>query len=174
MAPLMVTRSAGLLLYRIGDGGVAEVLIAHPGGPFWAGKGDGSWSIPKGEYDEDDDALAAAFREFEEETGLEVPHHDAVSLGELRQPSGKRVIVWALEADLDTAGAQSNMFELEWPRGSGKVREFPEVDRIEWVQVGLARRRLLKGQAPFLDRLLEAIGAGRGLSPEGEAPPSPE
>jgi predicted NUDIX family NTP pyrophosphohydrolase len=170
----MVARSAGLLLHRIGDGGVTEVLIAHPGGPFWVGKGDGSWSIPKGEYDKDEDALAAAFREFEEETGLGVPHHDAVYLGELRQPSGKRVTVWALEADLDTSGARSNLFELEWPRGSGNVREFPEVDRIEWVQVGLARRMLLKGQVPFLDRLLEVIGAGGEFPREGAAPPSRE
>jgi len=169
----MVARSAGLLLYRLTDDGVAEVLIAHPGGPFWARKGDGSWSIPKGEYDENEDPLAAAFREFEEETGLEVPHHDAVSLGELRQPNGKRVAVWALEADLDTSNARSNTFELEWPRGSGKVREYPEVDRIEWVQVGAARIRLLKGQAPFLDRLLEAIGAVGGLPPEGAAATPP-
>jgi predicted NUDIX family NTP pyrophosphohydrolase len=174
IGPHMVARSAGLLLYRIGDAGGAEVLIAHPGGPFWERKGDGSWSIPKGEYDEEEDALAAAFREFEEETGLEVPHHDAVFLGELRQPSGKRVTVWALEADLDISGAESNTFELEWPRGSGKVREFPEVDRIEWVQVGLARRMLLKGQAPFLDRLLEATGAGGGFPREGVTPPSRE
>jgi len=171
IGPHMVARSAGLLLFRLTDDGVAEVLIAHPGGPFWARKGDGSWSIPKGEYDENEDPLAAAFREFEEETGLEVPHHDAVSLGELRQPNGKRVTVWALEADLDTSNARSNTFELEWPRGSGKVREYPEVDRIEWVQVALARIRLLKGQAPFLDRLLEAIGAGGGFRPEGAAPP---
>jgi predicted NUDIX family NTP pyrophosphohydrolase len=172
IGPDMGARSAGLLLYRIGDGGVTEVLIAHPGGPFWARKGDGSWSIPKGEYDEDEDALAAAFREFEEETGLEVPHRDAVSLGELRQPSGKRVTAWALEADLDTSAAQSNTFELEWPRGSGNLREYPEVDRIEWVRVDLARIRLLKGQAPFLDRLLEVTGSGS--PPGGEAPRSPE
>jgi predicted NUDIX family NTP pyrophosphohydrolase len=170
----MVARSAGLLLYRISDGGVAEVLIAHPGGPFWARKGDGSWSIPKGEYDEVEDALAAAFREFEEETGLGVPHHDAVFLGELRQPSGKRVMVWALEADLDISGARSNTFELEWPRGSGRVREFPEVERIEWVPIGLARRMLLQGQAPFLDRLLETIGAGGGFPREAATPPTPE
>jgi predicted NUDIX family NTP pyrophosphohydrolase len=168
----MGAKSAGLLVYRISDGGIAEVLIAHPGGPFWARKGDGWWSIPKGEYDENEDPLAAAFREFEEETGLEVPHHGAVSLGEVRQPSGKRVVVWALEADLDTSDAQSNTFELEWPRGSGKVRQYPEVDRIEWVQVSLARIRLLKGQAPFLDRLLAAIGPGHGLPREEAGPPS--
>src|ERR1700736_6376586 len=101
----MSAKSAGLLVYRIAEGGVVEVLIAHPGGPFWARKGDGSWSIPKGEYDETENALTAAFREFEEETGLEVPHTGAVCLGDLRQPSGKRVIVWALEADLDATHA---------------------------------------------------------------------
>jgi predicted NUDIX family NTP pyrophosphohydrolase len=153
----MSAKSAGLLVYRIAEGGVVEVLIAHPGGPFWARKGDGSWSIPKGEYDESENALTAAFREFEEETGLEVPHTDAACLGELRQPSGKRVIVWALEADLDATHASSNTFELEWPRGSGKMNQYPEVDRIEWVRVSVARTRLLKGQVPFLDMLMEAV-----------------
>ena len=99
---------------------------------------------------------------FAEETGLELPRRDPVFLGELRQPGGKRVMVWALEADLDVTQASSNTFELEWPRGSGKVREFPEVDRLEWVTVGLARKRLLKGQVPFLDRLQDAVGVGGG------------
>ncbi len=165
----MGAKSAGLLVYRIAAGGVVEVLIAHPGGPFWARKGDGSWTVPKGEYEENEDPLAAAFREFAEETGLEVPHRHAVFLGELRQPAGKRVMVWALEGDVDVTRASSNTFQLEWPRGSGQVSEFPEVDRLEWVTVGLARQRLLKGQVPFLDRLVEAIGVGDGT--EGTARP---
>lgn len=159
----MGAKSAGLLVYRTAAaGGVVEVLIAHPGGPFWAGKGDGSWTVPKGEYDESEDPRAAAFREFAEETSLELPHRDPVCLGELRQPGGKRVIVWALEADLDVTQASSNTFRLEWPRGSGNVRDFPEVDRLEWVTVGLARKRLLKGQVPFLDRLQAVLGVGGG------------
>lgn len=167
----MGAKSAGLLVYRIAAGGVLEVLIAHPGGPFWARKGDGSWTVPKGEYDEGEDPQGAAFREFAEETGLELPHRDVVFLGELRQPSGKRVVAWALEADLDVTRASSNTFQLEWPRGSGKVREFPEVDRLEWVTVGLARTRLLKGQVPFLDRLCGAVGA-RGATEGTPAPPT--
>ncbi len=167
----MSAKSAGLLVYRIAAGGLVEVLIAHPGGPFWARKGDGSWTVPKGEYDESEDPLAAAFREFAEETGLERPRRDPVFLGELRQPGGKRVMVWALEADLDVTQASSNTFQLEWPRGSGNVREFPEVDRLEWVTVSLARKRLLKGQVPFLDRLQEAVGVAGGT--EGTtAPPT--
>jgi predicted NUDIX family NTP pyrophosphohydrolase len=165
----MGATSAGLLVYRIAAGGAVEVLIAHPGGPFWARKGDGSWTVPKGEYDENEDPLAAAFREFAEETGLELPHRTALLLGELRQPGGKRVMVWALNTDLDVTQASSNTFRLEWPKGSGHVREFPEVDRLEWVTVGLARKRLLKGQVGFLDRLLEAVGVGCGT--EGTAAP---
>ena len=159
----MGAQSAGLLLYRIAAGGVVEVLIAHPGGPFWARKGDGSWSIPKGEYDESEDPLAAAFREFAEETGLELPRHDAVSLGELRQPSGKRVMVWALEADLDVTQASSNTFAArmaEWVReGQGVPRGGPPRVGHRSASPG---NRLLKGQVPFLDRLQEAIGVGGG------------
>ena len=167
----MVARSAGLLLYRMSHGGVVEVLIAHPGGPFWARKDDASWSVPKGEYLPDEDPRLAAYREFEEEVGLAAPDGVAVFLGERRQPGGKRVSVWGLQGDLDVTYAASNTFELEWPRGSGKVREFPEVDRVEWVSVDRARRKLVKGQAPFLDSLLDAI------APEGDRlesrPPSP-
>jgi len=161
----MVAHSAGLLLYRRTDGGVVEVLLAHPGGPFWARKDDGAWSVPKGEYDAGDDPLAAAYREFREETGLEPPPGDAVRLGDLTQPSGKRVRIWALEGDLDVSHAASNTFELEWPPGSGNIRHFPEVDRVEWVSVDGARVKLLKGQVPFLDRLLETLGTGGGTDP---------
>jgi predicted NUDIX family NTP pyrophosphohydrolase len=154
----MVATSAGLLLYRILPGDMVEVLIAHPGGPFWARKDDAAWSVPKGEYGPGEDPLHAAYREFEEEVGLTAPAGPAVFLGERRQPGGKRVSVWALEGDLDVTHASSNTFELEWPRGSGKVRAFPEVDRVEWMPVDRAGLKLVKGQAPFLLALLEALG----------------
>jgi predicted NUDIX family NTP pyrophosphohydrolase len=153
----MVARSAGLLLYRMSAEGVVEVLLAHPGGPFWARKDAGAWSIPKGEYEPSDDALAAARREFREETGLDPPAGDPLLLGERRQPSGKWVTAWALAGDVDVTRATSNTFELEWPRGSGTVREFPEVDRVEWMTVDQARGKLLKGQVPFLDVLVEML-----------------
>ena len=165
----MGARSAGLLLYRISAEGAVEVLIAHPGGPFWARRDDAAWSIPKGEYLPGEDALVAAYREFEEEVGLVAPDGAAEFLGERRQPGGKRVSVWRLEGDLDVTHATSNMFELEWPRGSGTLREFPEVDRVEWVSVDRARRKLLKGQVPFLDALLEADLRGGAPSEEGPA-----
>lgn len=145
--------SAGLLLYRAGDG-VVEVLIAHPGGPFWARKDDGAWSIPKGEYDDGEDPWTAAQREFAEELGLPVPDGPRTDFGPVRQPSGKVVTAFAVRADLDTTDARSNTFEMEWPRGSGKVREFPEVDRVSWFPVAQARAKLLKGQRVFLDRLM--------------------
>ena len=157
----MVAKSAGLLLYRRSPDGL-EVLIAHPGGPFWIRRDEGAWSVPKGEYGDGDDPLAAAYREFREETGLEPPEAEPLALGELRQPGGKRVTVWALEGDLDVTMASSNTFQLEWPRGSGKVAEFPEVDRVEWVPVDLARTKLLRGQVPFVDRLTEAVSDAGG------------
>jgi len=153
----MAAKSAGLLLYRTTDQGEVEVLIAHPGGPFWAGKDEGAWTVPKGEYGPGADPLAAAYREFREETGFDAPSGATISLGELRQPGGKRVTVWALEGDLDVAQASSNTFEIEWPPRSGKIREFPEVDRLEWAGVSRARTKLLAGQVPFLDRLMDAL-----------------
>ncbi len=163
----MAVRSAGLLLHRMAPGGVVEVLIAHPGGPFWARRDAGAWSIPKGEYDPEEDPLDAAYREFREEVGLAVPVGLPVSLGEVKQPGGKLVSVWALASDLDVAQAVSNTFELEWPKGSGRLREFPEVDRVEWCSLGLARARLLKGQVPFLDRLVAALPPESGPYSEG-------
>ena len=156
----MGATSAGLLLFRVTGAGVVEVLLAHPGGPFWAGRDDGAWSVPKGEHGPDEEAREAAYREFAEETGLEPPAGTPVRLGERIQPGGKHVTVWALEGDLDVSGAVSNTFELEWPRGSGTMRSFPEVDRLEWMTVDRARVKLLKGQVPFLDDLLQALGAG--------------
>ncbi len=155
----MAKLSAGLLLYRVRDGLVREieVLIAHPGGPFWARKDDGGWSIPKGEYDASEDPWDAARREFAEELGLPVPDGTRIDLGAIKQSGGKIVTAYALGADLDVTDAQSNTFELEWPRGSGRIREFPEVDRVAWLPVEEARVKLLKGQQPFLDRLLTIL-----------------
>ncbi|WAJ45006.1 NUDIX domain-containing protein [Mycobacterium sp. Aquia_216] len=145
--------SAGVLLYRIFDG-VVEVLLAHPGGPFWVRKDDGAWSIPKGEYTDGEDPWAAAQREFAEELGLPVPAGPRLDLGVLKQPSGKVVTAFAVRTDLDVTDARSNTFELEWPKGSGTVREFPEVDRVGWFPVTRARTKLLKGQRPYLDLLM--------------------
>jgi predicted NUDIX family NTP pyrophosphohydrolase len=145
--------SAGLLLYRA-PGGVVEVLIAHPGGPFWARKDDGAWSIPKGEYDDGDDPWATAQREFSEELGLPVPAGPRIDFGAVKQPSGKVVTAFAVRGDLNITETRSNTFELEWPKGSGRMREFPEVDRVGWFSVAQARAKLLKGQRVFLDRLM--------------------
>jgi predicted NUDIX family NTP pyrophosphohydrolase len=145
--------SAGLLLYRVCDGGV-EVLIGHPGGPFWARKDDGAWSIPKGEYTDGEDPWAAAQREFEEEVGWAPPAGPRVDLGAVKQPSGKVLTVFAVRGDLDITDAHSNTFELEWPRGSGRIRAFPEVDRVGWFSIAQARAKLLKGHRDFLDQLM--------------------
>jgi predicted NUDIX family NTP pyrophosphohydrolase len=154
-------RSAGILLYRLGSAGEPEVLIGHMGGPFWAKKDAGAWTIPKGEYGPDEDPFAVACREFEEELGSPVPATEFVALGEARQ-SGKVLTVWAAEGDLDADATTSNTFELEWPPRSGRVQEFPEIDRSAWLPVPEAGEKLVKGQVPFLDRLLEQL---RGLRP---------
>ena len=149
--------SAGLLLYRWVDD-TPEVLLVHPGGPYWARKDDGSWSIPKGEYEPGDDPLQEAFREFREELGLDQPDAlDPAFLGEVRQPGGKRVSAWAVPGDLDVTDVRSNTFTLEWPRGSGRTREFPEVDRAGWFDLEGARRKLLRGQVGFIDRLADLL-----------------
>jgi predicted NUDIX family NTP pyrophosphohydrolase len=144
--------SAGLLLFRKSPH--LEVLLVHPGGPFWAGKDDGAWSIPKGEYSVQEDALQAAKREFQEETGVSVDG-DFLPLGELKQPGGKIVTAWALEKDVDAALVRSNTFSMEWPPKSGKTQEFPEIDRAAWFHIAMARTKLLKGQVAFIDRLVE-------------------
>jgi len=145
--------SAGVLLYRTRDG-VVEVLLAHPGGPFWARKDDGAWSIPKGEYTDGEDPWAAARREFFEELTLPVPDGTRIEFGSLKQPGGKVVTAFAVQGDLDVTDARSNTFEMEWPKGSDTMREFPEVDRVGWFTVAQARAKLLKGQRTFLDRLM--------------------
>jgi predicted NUDIX family NTP pyrophosphohydrolase len=148
--------SAGLLLYRIVDGTV-EVLIGHPGGPFWARKDEGAWSIPKGEYDAGDDPWSVAQREFHEEIGKTPPAGRRLDFPPVKQPSGKVITAFAVCGDLDLEGAYSNTFELEWPKGSGNVRDFPEIDRVGWFSVAEARLKLLKGQRPLLDHLEGAL-----------------
>jgi predicted NUDIX family NTP pyrophosphohydrolase len=152
----MPRTSAGILLHRRGDTG-REVLIGHMGGPFWARKDEAAWSLPKGEYGADEDAFDVALREFEEELGSPVPASEFVPLGEIRQSGGKVLTVWAAEGDLDADATNSNTFELEWPPRSGQVQEFPEIDRAAWVTVDVARTKLVKGQVPLLDRLLEVL-----------------
>ena len=157
----MAKVSAGILLYRRVDGGSVEVLLAHPGGPLWAAKDVGAWSIPKGEADdgesEADDLLAVARREFEEETGHPAPGGRPAELGEVRLKSGKVIHGWALEGDLDPATATSTTFELEWPPRSGKRRIYPEVDRVAWSTPEEARERLNPAQVAFVDRLVASL-----------------
>lgn len=161
----MPKRSAGLLLYRTQPDGAVEVLLVHPGGPLWARKDLGAWSIPKGEYEDGDDPLQTALREFEEELGVRPPAEAGpfVALGTVRQRGGKQLTAWAAEGDLDleAAGApRSNTFRMEWPPRSGQVREFPEVDRAGWFDLATARAKLNDAQAELLDRLLAALRAG--------------
>ena len=149
--------SAGILLFRR-PAGRLEVLLAHPGGPFWAAKDAGHWTIPKGEAEPDEELLAVARREFAEETGHKAPGGPATPLGEVRQKSGKLVVGWALEGDLDPATAHSNTFEMDWPPGSGRRAVFPEIDRVAWFDLAEARQRLKAAQGPFLGRLAEVLG----------------
>jgi len=155
----MAKRSAGILLFR-GRGAQLRLLLVHPGGPFWAKKDLGAWSIPKGEYEEGQDPLAVARREFEEELGSPVPPGAVITLGEIKQPSRKIITAFASRGDFDPARLQSNRFELEWPPKSGRLQSFPEVDRAQWFTLAEARGKIQSGQAPFIDRLLERL-AGR-------------
>ena len=155
--------SAGIVLWRSRQGRL-EVLLAHQGGPFWAKKDLGHWTIPKGEAEPGEELVAVARREFAEETGTKVPDGPLVELGEIRQKSGKLVLGWAAEGDLDPSTAVSNTFDLEWPPHSGIVRSFPEIDRVEWFKLGEARRRLKAAQVPFLDRLESALADAPPLS----------
>jgi predicted NUDIX family NTP pyrophosphohydrolase len=149
----MASRSAGILLHRAGEGGL-QVLLVHPGGPYWAKRDLGAWSIPKGEYEDGEDPRACALREFAEELGTPAPDGaELVDLGEVRQKNGKVVTAWAVEGDVDTTAIRSNTFSIEWPPRSGQTREFPEVDRAEWFGLGEAREKILPAQAPLLDRL---------------------
>lgn len=152
----MVT-SAGLLLYRVADGGAVEVLLGHMGGPLWARKDERGWTIPKGELAPDEDAHEAAVREFAEELGSPPPDGPEVDLGEVRQRAGKTVRAWARRADLDVSTAVSNTFEMEWPPRSGRRATFPELDRVAWVPLARARELVVAGQVGLLDRLEEAL-----------------
>jgi predicted NUDIX family NTP pyrophosphohydrolase len=154
----MPKRSAGIVMYRE-VGSTRELLLVHPGGPFWVKKDEGAWSIPKGEYEPDEDPLAAAKREFAEELGSALPGGDYLDLGEVVQPSRKRLVVFAIEGDFDPATLTSNLFEMEWPPKSGQMQSFPEVDRAAWFAPDEARKKILPGQVPFIDRLLARLGA---------------
>ena len=154
----MPKKSAGILLYRK-SGASLEVLLVHPGGPLWAKKDDGAWSIPKGEFGESEDPLEAAKREFKEETGFAIGGA-FTALQPVKQPSGKIVHAWSVEVvDFDASGIRSNTFSMEWPPRSGKTREFPEVDRAAWFDLATARKKILTGQLPLLDQLQEKLAA---------------
>jgi predicted NUDIX family NTP pyrophosphohydrolase len=154
----MAARSAGILLWRRSEGGL-EVFLAHMGGPFWARKDAAAWSIPKGEYVDDESPLRAALREFAEEIGTAAPSLDYLLLGEFRQSSGKVVTAFTAESDFEIAEVSSNTFPVEWPPRSGRIQEFPEVDRAEWMPLADATWRLVKGQLAMLDALVEAVDA---------------
>jgi predicted NUDIX family NTP pyrophosphohydrolase len=153
----MTSLSAGLLVYRRQSSNEIEVLLVHPGGPFWKNEDEHAWSIPKGEYEEGDDPEATAVREYREEIGSSAPAGARIELGEFRQPSRKLIRAWAVEGDLEVSTIVSNTFELEWPKGSGRVDEYPEVDKAEWWNLATARGKLHKGQVPVIDALVAAL-----------------
>jgi predicted NUDIX family NTP pyrophosphohydrolase len=157
--PKRSRRSAGLLLYRRTCCGSLQVLLVHPGGPFWANKDEGAWSIPKGEFSADEDPLVAARREFAEETGY-APLGFFRDLGTIKQPGGKLVHAWALDSDFDPRTLVSGRFEMEWPRKSGRMESFPEIDRASWFDMPTARRKILRGQIGFLDQLINVLERG--------------
>ena len=157
----MPKKSAGLLLYRKVNGAL-EIFLVHPGGPFWARKDDGAWSIPKGEFDEDEDPLKAAKREFQEETGF-IAEGEFQPLKPIRQAGGKIVYAWAVQFDLDASAIKSNTFSIEWPPKSGRTREFPEIDRAGWFKIDLAKRKILKSQLDLLEQLEKAIALPRAI-----------
>ncbi len=150
-------QSAGILVYRRGTQGI-EVLLAHPGGPFWAKKDQGAWSIPKGEFEHDEDPLVAAKREFKEEIGKPAPEGELLELGTNKSSSGKLNHIWAVAGDMDVSSITSNYFKMEWPPHSGQQQEFPEVDRAQWFELNIAGPKLYAGQEVFLERLAEKLG----------------
>lgn len=166
----MPKHSAGILLYRKVQS-FFEVMLVHPGGPFWAKKDAGSWSIPKGEFEEGEEPIVAARREFEEEIGAPPPDGEYLSLGEAKQSSGKVVHAFAREADFNLEHFRSNMFMMEWPPKSGKQQEFPENDKAAWMRLSMAKKRLVKGQVPLLETLAEELGETLGDEPAEADPP---
>ncbi|BCA52973.1 Phosphohydrolase [Nitrospira sp. KM1] len=154
--------SAGILLFRMQNDRL-QVLLVHPGGPFWSKKDEGAWSIPKGEYGEGEDPLAVAKREFQEETGSDL-QGEPIPLSKLQQPGGKVISAWAVSGDLDPANVKSNMFTLEWPPRSGRLQEFPEIDRAMWFDLPTAKSKLLAGQQPFLDQLQRLVSSAGSLA----------
>jgi predicted NUDIX family NTP pyrophosphohydrolase len=164
----MRKQSAGLLLYRRVTGGI-EVFLVHPGGPYWAKKDIAAWSIPKGEYEPDEDPLSAAKREFAEETGLEVPAAELLDLGKFTVSSSKEVTAWMAEADVDPKKVKGDLFEMEWPPKSGQTQEFPEVDKAAWFSLAAARTKMVKGQVP----ILEAFAVKLGVEIIDASPPQP-
>ncbi len=152
----MTKLSAGILVHRRSPD--VEVLLVHPGGPFWAKKDEHAWSIPKGELEPGEVPIEVAQREFVEELGQTTPAGDLIALGEFEQNRQKRIVIWTVEADLDVAEVRSNTFTMEWPPKSGRHQEFPEVDRAEWFDLDTARTKLVKGQVQVLDALLEHLG----------------
>ena len=151
----MIPQSAGILLFKYVDGDL-RVMLAHPGGPYWAKKDNGAWSIPKGLFEENEEPIKAAKREFKEETGFDV-EGELIELGSLKQPSHKIVYAWAVEQDIDVSKIVSNTFELEWPNNSGNIKEYPEIDRCQWFGVAEAKIKILKGQAAFIDTLIKRL-----------------
>ncbi len=153
-------RSAGILVFRR-VGGEVEVLLGHMGGPFWDRRDAGAWSLPKGEYDDSERPEAAARREFEEELGLPVPAGDLAELGAVKQAGGKVVTAFAIEGDIDPSLVTPGTFTMEWPRGTGQIQEFPEIDRVAWFDLERARKSIVTGQREFLDRLAERLSAAK-------------
>ena len=154
----MPKKSAGLLLYRRRGNKEVEVLLVRPGGPFWRNKDEGAWTVPKGEFSDDEEPLAAAKREFAEEMGSPAPSGDYLSLQPIKQKNGKIVHAWAVEGYFDPATLQSNTFTCEWPPKSGRIQDFPEVDRAEWFTPDVAKKKMLTGQAALVDELLQLLG----------------
>lgn len=164
----MAKQSAGILMYRR-RGATIEVLLGHPGGPFWAKKDAGAWSVPKGEVEEGEDLLEAARREFAEEIGQSAPDGECVELGSFKRSGGKEIFAWAIEGDLDVSKITSNSVRMEWPPKSGKQIEFPEIDRATWISLAAAPAKMHKGQDVFVERLAEKLGVNLQGPPEQQS-----